>query len=61
LFSQNEKEHRIWQNDRMIKGVSEDIRDLETIKDISSMVLLAEVLPSRVGSPLYLKSLSEDL
>ncbi len=61
LFAQNEKEHRIWQNDRMVQVVSEDIRDLETIKDISSMVLLAEVLPSRVGSPLSLKSLSEDL
>ena len=45
----------------MVQVVSEDIRDLETIKDISSMVLLAEVLPSRVGSPLSLKSLSEDL
>jgi uncharacterized protein len=61
LFAQNEKEHRIWQNDRMVQVVCEDIRDLETIKDISSMVLLAEVLPSRVGSPLSLKSMSEDL
>ncbi|HNL75130.1 MAG TPA: ATP-binding protein [Leptospiraceae bacterium] len=61
LFSQNEKEHRIWQNDRMIKVASEDIRDLENIKDISSMLLLAEMLPARVGSPLSLKSISEDL
>ena len=61
LFSQKENEHRIWQNDRMIKVASEDIRDLENIKDISSMLLLAEILPSRVGSPLSLKSISEDL
>lgn len=61
LLSQNEKEHRIWKNDRMIKVASEDIRDLENIKDVSSMLLLAELLPSRVGSPLSLKSLSEDL
>ncbi len=61
LFAQNESEHRIWQNDRMVKVASEDIRDLETIKDISSLLLLAESLPNRVGSPLSLKNLSEVL
>jgi predicted AAA+ superfamily ATPase len=61
LFSQKENEHRIWQNDRMVKVASEDIRDLANIKDISSLLLLAELLPSRVGSPLSLKSLAEDL
>lgn len=61
LFLQNENEHRIWQNDRMVKVASEDIRDLENIKDISSLLLLSEILPTRVGSPLSLKSLAEDL
>jgi hypothetical protein len=61
LFAQKEDEHRIWQNDRMIKVASEDLRDLENIKSISSLLLLAEMLPERVGSPLSLKSLGEDL
>jgi predicted AAA+ superfamily ATPase len=45
----------------MVKVASEDIRDLENIKDISSLLLLAEILPSKVGSPLSLKSVGEDL
>lgn len=61
LFSQNENEHRIWQNNRMIQVAEDDIKDLENIKDITSMLLLAEILPSKVGSPLSLKSLGEDL
>lgn len=61
LFSQSESEHRIWQKERLVKVASEDIRDLENFKDISLLLLLAELLPSKVGSPLSLKSLEEDL
>lgn len=61
FFAQNENEHRIWQNDRTNKVVSEDIRDLQNVKDISILLLLAEILPSKVGSPLSFQSLCEDL
>jgi predicted AAA+ superfamily ATPase len=61
LFSQDENEHRIWQRNRMQQVVNEDLRDLESVKDISLLMLLAEILPSKVGSPLSLKSLEEDL
>lgn len=61
LFSQNENEHRIWQNERMNKVVYEDLRDLQNVKEISSLLLLAEILPTKVGSPLSLKNLGEDL
>jgi predicted AAA+ superfamily ATPase len=61
LFDMNEKEHRIWQAERMQKVLGEDLRDLETVKDMSLLLLLAEVLPTKVGSPLSLKSLEEDL
>lgn len=61
LFSGNENEHRLWQSERVAKVVTEDLRDLETVKDTSLLMLLAEILPSRVGSPLSLKSLEEDL
>ncbi len=61
LFSMTENEHRIWQKERMIKVVQDDLRDLDNVKDISLLLLLAELIPSKVGSPLSLKSLEEDL
>lgn len=61
LFSEDENEHRIWQRERVSKVVTEDLRDLETVKDTSLLLLLAEILPMKVGSPLSLKSLEEDL
>ncbi|HMP49799.1 MAG TPA: ATP-binding protein [Oligoflexia bacterium] len=61
FINQNESEHRIWQKDRIQKIVYEDLRDLENVKDISLLSLLAEILPSKVGAPLSLKSLEEDL
>lgn len=61
LFSQDEREHRIWQKERLVRVVSEDLRDLENVKEISTLLLLAEILPSKVGSPLSLQSLVEDL
>lgn len=61
LFLQNENEHRIWQNERMNKVIYEDLRDLQNVKEISSLLMLAEILPARVGSPLSLKNLGEDL
>ena len=61
LVLQNSAELRIWQKERMNRVISEDLRDLENIKEISLMLMLAELLPGRVGSPLSLQSLGEDL
>lgn len=61
LFLEDENEHRLWQRERVEKVISEDLRDLENIKDNSTMLLLAEILATKVGSPLSLKSLEEDL
>lgn len=61
LFLQSEREHRLWQRERVVRVINDDLRDLETVKDTSLLTLLAELLPSRVGSPLSLKSLEEDL
>ena len=41
--------------------VHEDIRDLENIRELSLIELLVNTLPERVGSPLSVKSLMEDL
>jgi predicted AAA+ superfamily ATPase len=61
FLSQDPAEHRIWQRDRMSKVIREDLRDLENVREISLLEHLADILPSRVGSPLSIKSLREDL
>ena len=54
-----EKFWRRWQRERLQRVIYEDIRDLENIKEISLLELLAEELPNRVGSPLSVKNLKE--
>ena len=50
-----------WHWERLAKIVKQDLRDLESVKDIDKMELLAEELPRRTGSPLSVNSLSQDL
>ena len=47
-----------WQQDRIQRIVYDDIRDLEHIREISLMELLAEELPNRVGTPLSVRNLA---
>jgi predicted AAA+ superfamily ATPase len=61
LFAQNASEHRIWQRDRLSRVVREDLRDLEHVREISLVEHLVDLLPDRVGAPLSVKSLREDL
>lgn len=61
LFKQNETEWRIWQRDRTERVIYDDIRDLESVKEISLLDELGQALPLRVGSILSIKSLREDL
>lgn len=50
-----------WHRQRREKIIYSDIRDLENVKEISNIELLADALPERVGSPLSRKNLSENL
>lgn len=50
-----------FQTTRLDRLVREDIRDLEAIQDLSAMHILVSLLPAKVGSPLSLNSLREDL
>jgi hypothetical protein len=50
---------RRWQRERIHRVIYEDIRDLENIKEISLLELLAEELRNRIGSPLSVKKLKE--
>jgi hypothetical protein len=50
---------RRWQRERTHRVIYEDIRDLENVKEISLLELLAAELPNRVGAPLSVKNLKE--
>jgi len=61
LFKQDERTLRRWQNERLDRLVKEDIRDIESIRDLSALQILVEILPSKVGSKLSLNALRDDL
>src|SRR5439155_8908666 len=61
LFAGNDRVWRRWHRERVQRVIYEDLRDLENVKEVSLMDLLAETLPERVGSPLSVKSLREQL
>lgn len=61
LLQQDEREHRIWQRDRISRVVREDLRDLEHVREVSLVERLVDLLPERVGAPLSVNSLREDL
>lgn len=61
LFAQDETVWRRFQNERLDRLIKEDIRDLETLRDLSKLQIMADSLPDKVGSLLSLNSLREDL
>ncbi|MEW6744990.1 MAG: ATP-binding protein [Planctomycetota bacterium] len=61
ILAQSERTLRRWQKERLERFFREDIRDLESVRDLSSLQILADLLPERVGSPLSLNALREDL
>lgn len=61
FLAQNIRNHRRWLKERLDRFVREDVRDLESVRDLSQIQLLADLLPDRVASPLSLNSLREDL
>jgi uncharacterized protein len=61
FIKQNERNLRRWRRERLDRFFREDVRELENIRDLSSMEILAESLESKVGSPLSVQSLREDL
>jgi hypothetical protein len=61
FLKQNTRILRRWHNEKADRLFREDIRDIETVRDIVSMQLLGDLLPDRAGSMLSLNSLREDL
>lgn len=61
FLAQSARTLRRWQKERLERFFREDVRDLERVRDLSSIEILADLLPERVGSPLSLNALREDL
>jgi predicted AAA+ superfamily ATPase len=57
----SERHWRRWQRERLDRVIRDDLRDLERVREISLVELLIDALPPRVGSPLSVKGLREDL
>jgi predicted AAA+ superfamily ATPase len=57
FLSGSARNHRRWQLERNRRVLYEDVRDLETVKDISLIELLMSTLPERVGSPLSIEKI----
>jgi uncharacterized protein len=52
---------RRFQNERLDRLIKEDIRDIESIRDVSALQVLGELLPAKIGSLLSINALREDL
>jgi predicted AAA+ superfamily ATPase len=61
-FLKAERRHWLrWQRERLARVIHEDLVSLERVKEVSQLDLLASVLPDRVGSPLSVNNLRQDL
>ena len=61
LLAGNARTWRRWQRERLSRVVHDDLRDLENVRQVALVELLVEALPSRVGSPLSIRNLAQDL
>lgn len=61
LLSGSARTLRRWQRQRFERFFQEDVRDLDAVRDLASLQILADLLPERVASPLSLNSLRENL
>ncbi|MEW6511376.1 MAG: ATP-binding protein [Bacteroidota bacterium] len=61
LFSGSEARLRRWRQAHRTLVLREDLRDLSRIRDVGLVETLAYLLPERVGTPLSINNLSEDL
>ncbi len=61
FHSGTEREAKRWSREYHSRLVQSELRDLEQVREISLLEKLAAVLPARVGSPLSVNALREDL
>jgi predicted AAA+ superfamily ATPase len=61
LLAANRRTLRRWQKQRVDRFLREDVRDLESVRALSEIEILTDLLPDRVGSLFSLNALREDL
>ncbi|MCI5064696.1 ATP-binding protein [bacterium] len=61
LLRGEEEFSRRWHKQRSRRVIQDDLTSLEEVKSVELVKLLADLLPSKVGSPLSIRSLREDL
>jgi len=61
FLKRNDRHLRRWRKERLDRFFREDVRDLENVRDMSSLEMLSSMLEDRIGSLLSLQSLREDL
>jgi uncharacterized protein len=61
FLKQEERHHKRWMRERISRVVTQDLIDLERVKDVSLVELLVELLPKKVGSLLSIANLVTDL
>jgi hypothetical protein len=61
FLAQSARVLRRWHKERLDRFFREDVRDLDAVRDLTSIEWLADLLPERVGSLLSLNALREDL
>ncbi len=61
LLARDDRFTRRWHAERLDRIIKNDIRDLESVRDLSGLQVLSELLPAKVGSLLSLNSLRGDL
>lgn len=57
----DETEARRWRRERYDRVIREDIRDLEGVRDIQMLRVLLDLLRERVGSPIVISNIAQDL
>jgi uncharacterized protein len=61
FLAASERQARLWRRTRIERVIREDLRDLSRLPELSSIEMLASLLPERVGSRLSVASLQRDL
>lgn len=52
---------RRWRKERFDRVLKDDIRELESVREINNISLLVDLLRTRVGSPIVISNLAQDL
>jgi uncharacterized protein len=61
FLKQDNRHWRRWQRERTSRVIQEDLISLESVREVSQLQLLAQMLPERVGSVLSIANLRKDL